>query len=239
MILSFSSSSLAEKQGRVIDGRYFSPQKGFSFAVPDLGPNATTKDGYVDAIGAGGVHFHDDFGTVVAVQYNELAPWFIQKWQADSGRIKILEEISADLLEKEKVAPDAALQRWFHEVVYPDVLASFGSEILYEDLFQIKGQRAYFTVVHIPQGSTVIIQTTTPTSQTEPKVEDSIRGFLLFVNGSRIYMLQQQPSIFYLKGKGLLQLGHKGTPPIERSWDELKGYLKEELSRLYGTFQFE
>jgi len=176
----------AGTRGHITSGIYTSPHDNFTVPLPNMGPGARVQEKKFE--NSGFVSFHDDFGTLQRIDYSRLPA-------------------NATVVYHDLI----------HNVVLPDMQARFpGSKILHEELLNINGQKEYFFVLKIPEGSPLIDLKT-------GKGMDSTRGYLYFISAGFIYNLSEQQGGL----SDLLSKKDKVEPPTSESFDELLDNLKK------------
>lgn len=165
-------SGCATTKGRISGGNYHAPLSNFVMPLPK-GVGLRIQDNY-DKDG-GMVSFHDDFGNNQGVTYLRLPA-------------------NADSVHADPTKRDAAYRGFVHDYAMPSLFrpVSSQSKVVAEEFLGAGPERAYFAVVVIPEGSTLMDLKT-------KKRLDSFRGVLVFDEKGFMYMLSSEMSSVFEK----------------------------------------
>jgi hypothetical protein len=199
--------------GKVSGGRYSEPSGLFSVAVPDLTAGLRIEDGQGKTDGGmrtGAVSFHDDFGHVRAIQYEQVPSEKSQQFSDPARATELLQGCvhGVTLLNIQSACPGASILRE-EAVSLPD------------------GLGAWFAVIEIPGGSTMSVM---DSEHPEGKRLDSTRGYLLLCRNDMILVLSAANDLGRV-------LGGAGATPASYTpgaGDE----LKDTLTKLYASMSF-
>jgi hypothetical protein len=208
-----SCSSLA---GDDSGGRYTAPDGLFSLPLPALSLGAATEDQSgtdpESKLRVGSVSFHDDFGHVIAIQYEQIAADVSQKFSDPARATEMLRGATSDvtLANIQQFSPHA---RIVHEepVTLPD------------------GISAWFSVLEIPEGSAMVVS---DAEHPGGRRLDSTRGFLLLSHGQLILTLSEAYDLNRVTGAGK-QPGAQGG--LDQAGTER---MKASLVKLYASMSF-
>lgn len=125
--------------GDISKGRYYAPNKTFSFEVPYMYPHGAKRDDNFDSkfgegepkFDKGGVWFSDDFGSLLGVDV-----------------IRFPEKL--DVNDKAFLTSTEAATLKIYQAETPE------AEIVRQEFVQWNNRTAKYFVVHIPQGSTIV-----------------------------------------------------------------------------------
>lgn len=203
-VITFSEPELTRLQGSVIEGRYNAAESLFNCEVPPLSVDCHVEDCY--APGGGAVAFRDNRGSLIKIEVMQLPL-----------------EIIIQAAQKQEVARNI-LHGFFEEVVMQTLTnASKETEILHTEFLCLGVEEAYFAVVLIPKMSTVI-----NLDKGEPW--DSIRGYIISIEGDQIVTISSQDALYIESQKrsskgGLYDL------------DQVKLRLLKNLKETHQSFQ--
>ena len=208
-----SCSSLAGDQS---GGRYTAPGGLFSVAVPQMSLGAATEDSTgknpETNLPVGSVSFHDDFGYVCAIQYEQIDTEVSQKLSDKARTTDMLRGVATDI------------------TLYRIQQFSPQSRIVHEEPVSLPdGVSAWFAVLEIPEGSaTAVIDAEHP----QGKRLDSTRGFLLLCRGQLFLTLSEAHDIDFgaLSGK---------KPEAPKVLDQAAtDRMRDSLAKLYASMSF-
>jgi hypothetical protein len=206
-------SGCQSTKGVVSDGRYESPLKDFSLAIPVTGPGLKIEDGVspttADELGSAWVSFHDDFGNLVALEAAAMPEKFVQTLN-DPARVS------------------EHLKDFFREAFVPSKRAAIPDlKTSHEESMTLRGGvPALFAVIDYPGGSAMVAVSA---EHPRGKRMDSTRPQLLFVHGSMQYILSTAHDI---------QLG-PGEPVHGADADAAQiARWKAELVKIYESIEF-
>jgi hypothetical protein len=203
--------SNSEIQGTIKSGRYFSPNKNFSCAVPPLAePGATirdssnkTADGYV-----GTVKFEDDYGKLFRVDWSAVPP-------------DIAQRLGTPLYDRVMLQGMLTYQMQNFLQVYPQ------AKIEAEEYMGDKTNLMLFADVHIPKGATLM---------DNGQRLDCSRGLFIFKRNNWVYTISTQD--VRDDSTGLVSIDsnsfHLSKPTVE----ERKADLKPRLEKFLEGFEF-
>lgn len=200
-------------KGNVSSGRYESPLKDFSLPIPVEDMGLRIEDGLRPA--AAGqlrgqwVSFHNDFGSLVAIETEEMPEKLRQALNDPAQMSEHLKRFLNDAyvpLKREAI---------------PDLKTSHDEIVTLQG-----GVPALFVVIDFPGGSPMIV---TDAEHPQGKRMDSTRPHLFFVHGSVQYIL----SVAHDIGFGV------GEPARSESADAAQiARWKDELVKIYGSISF-
>lgn len=157
--------------GTITENRYVSPDKNFACTVPKLlSPGAQIYDNVASE--TGGVAFQDDLGTLVRVDYFTIPPERVSEATTIEGR-KALATQSFD-----------GIVATLYRTGGHDAQVIHREFIYLQDGHKMLKDVALYGIVFLPKGSTIKEATKGPL--------DAFRASLLFVRGTRMYMLTIQ-----------------------------------------------
>jgi hypothetical protein len=165
LLLSLALTGCATTKGRISNDRYYSPLDNFDMPIPSW-TGLRIQDEYDET--GGSVSFHGDFGGLTSVYYLRLPP--------DKRAILI-----------DPKSMDAAYSSTLHGYAMPQLFrkTSPRSSILHEEFLGEGVDRAYFAVVKLPEGSTLV------DAKTGRRL-DATRTLLIFGYGEFLYMVTTQ-----------------------------------------------
>lgn len=155
----------ATTRGRISNDRYYSPLNNFDIPIPNW-TGLRIQDEYDET--GGSVSFHGDWGGLASVFYLRLPPHVRTNLNDPNNR-------------------DAAYRSTLHDYAMPRIFrkASPRSSILYEEFLGEGVDRAYFAVVGLPEGSTLV------DAKTNRRL-DATRALLIFGYGDFLYIVMTQ-----------------------------------------------
>lgn len=198
-------------------GRYTAPGDLFSLPFPRLSLGSTVEDqsgmNPDTKLAAGMVSFHDDFGSLRVIQYEQVPP-----------------DVGQGL--SDPTIASGAMRGSLHDLILPGIQQfSPATRVLHEESVALAdGHTAWFAVLEIPEGSpTKEISAEHP----EGRRLDSTRGFLLLCrrDGLCLTLSAANDKVLAHVLPGAAPSG--GASPVEI--DELKNTLTE----LYSSMSFE
>jgi len=200
-----------ESLNGVRDGTYTSPDGAFSMPVPRLSAGLAIENGGAPPAGSarkGYVSFHDDFGHVRSITYEQVAPELAAVF---AGGEHADESLSAFL--REKFLPQLA-QR------------SPGACITHESTLQLKdGTRALFAVLEIPGGSPMVVA---DEQHPDGRRLDTTRAHLFLLHGDLFLTLSAADDLAPDAG---------GAAHPAPSAEDLERW-KNVLAQLYASMRF-
>jgi hypothetical protein len=147
--------------GKVSGGRYTAPDDLFSMPIPQLGLGLVVEDDFGTSpdgsLRAGHVSFHDDFGGIRSIAYEEFP-----------------EEARAEVNSQE------AMRSYFNDGFVADLrMRAPGTQVIHQTPTVLgDGSRGLFSVLEIPEGSPMVV---IDAEHPEGRRMDSTRAFLLVV----------------------------------------------------------
>ena len=165
VLISLIVTGCATTKGKVSSGRYESPMGNFSIPLPKW-PGLKVQDQSDDY--GGRVSMHGDFGGLWAITYLRLPA-------------------NADISLKDQSEKDAAYRGFVTDLQMQNLFqrASPQARIVHEEYLYKGDDRAYFSVVNIPEGAALV-------DMQKNKRLDSVRGLLVFSKGGFMYMLESE-----------------------------------------------
>lgn len=152
--------------GTVSDGRYVAPENLFSMQVPQLSLGLAVEDGFGKSpdggLRAGFVSFHDDFGQVRSITYEEMD-----------------EETTARI--------EARPSSYFRDGYVSQLRERLpGTRVIHESPMTLSDTTGHFAVLEIPGGSPLMV---IDAEHPEGRRMDSTRGFLVVTRGRLLLTL--------------------------------------------------
>jgi hypothetical protein len=212
-LLASCSSLAGEKSG----GRYTAPGGIFSLPVPDLSLGARVEDQHgtqtESNLLVGWVSFHDDFGSVRSVRYEQFPSDVARQFSDPARAAERLRGFAHDVM-LAGIQQDSPRARIVHEepVALPD------------------GLSAWFAVLEIPEGSTLLLSSA---EHPEGQRLDSTRGFLLLCRADLFFALSAADDF----GR-VLELDGKEAAPAEAPSPATLDALEGTLVQLYSSMSF-
>ena len=208
-------ASCSSLKGDQSGGRYTAPGGLFSLPVPALSMGAAVQDksstNPQTRLVAGSVTFHDDFGQVRSIQYEQIALELGKKLSEPASATGALRGYMSDV-------SLAEIQQWSPQ-----------ARIVHEEPVTLSdGVPAWFAVLEIPQGSPMM-----ETSAEHPKGRrlDSTRGFFVLCHGSLFLTLSAaNDHVFALAGGQSAAQGGVDQAGMDR--------LKDLLTTIYASMSF-
>ncbi len=159
-------------KGTVSGGKYQSPLNNFAVVLPKF---AGLKIQDQNDNAGGRVSFHGDFGNLRAITYLRLPA-------------------NSESTLKDNKKRDAAYSGFLKTYAVPSLFshASKGTRIAHEEFLGEGENRAYFAVINIPEGSTLV-------DLKKNKRFDSVRGLLVFDKRGFMYMVESQMNSVFSK----------------------------------------
>lgn len=209
-----SCSSLA---GETSGDRYTAPGGVFSLPVPDVSLGARVEDQYgtqpESELSFGWVSFHDDFGSVRSVRYEQLPSDVARQFSDPARAAEMLRGFAHDVMIA-GIQQDSPRARIVHEelVALPD------------------GLSAWFAVLEIPEGATLLASSA---EHPEGRRLDSTRGFLLLCRADLLFALSAADDFGQV-----LALGGEEAAPVEAASPATLDGLESTLVQLYSSMSF-